>query len=47
MQEFIYGVKSALKHFGFIKPSSGLYDGEKIVAWTTLDVFIKITRKYI
>ena len=36
-------VKSMLKCFGFIKPSSGLYDGEKIVAWTTIDVFIEIT----
>ena len=25
-------VRSTLKRFGFIKPSSGLYDGEKIVA---------------
>ena len=24
-------VKSTLKRFGFIKPSPGLYDGEKIV----------------
>ena len=31
-----------LKRFGFIKPSSGLYDGKKIVAWTMMDVFIKI-----
>ena len=24
-------VKSTLKRFGFIKPSSGLYDGEKLL----------------
>ena len=34
-----------LKYFGFIKPSSGLYDGDKIVAWTTIDVFMKITEE--
>ena len=38
-------VKSMLKRFGFIKPSSGLYDGEKIVGLTTMDAFIKITRE--
>ena len=32
--------KSVLKRFGFIKPSSELYDGENIVAWTTMGVFI-------
>ena len=32
-----------VKHFGFSKPSSGLYDGEKNVTWTAMDVFIKIT----
>ena len=31
-------VKSMLKPFGFIETSSGLYDGERIVAWTTMDV---------
>ena len=36
-------VKSTLKGFCFIKHSSGLYDGEKCVARTTMDVFIKIT----
>ena len=36
-------VKSTLKRFGFFKPSSELYDGEKIVAWTTGDDSIKIT----
>ena len=35
--EFMMMVKSMLKHFSFIKPSLGLYDGKK------LDVFIKIT----
>ena len=35
-------VKSTFKRFGFIKPSSGLYDGERIDAGTTMDVFIKI-----
>ena len=36
-------VKSTLKSFGFIEPTSELYDGEKLVAWTTIDFFIKIT----
>ena len=36
-EEFIKTLKSALKRFGFIKPLSGLYDGEKFVAWTTTD----------
>ena len=32
-----------IKRFSFIKPSSGLYDGEKNVAWTTIgSFFIKI-----
>ena len=31
---------STLKRFGFIKSSSGLYDGDKIVAWITMDVLI-------
>ena len=30
-EEFIMMVKSALKHFSFIKPSSGFYDGEKLL----------------
>ena len=29
--EFIMMFKSTLKRFGFIKPSSGLYDGEKLL----------------
>ena len=36
-------VKSTLKRFSFIRPSSGLYDEEKTVALTTMDVFIRIT----
>ena len=36
-------VKSMLKCFSFIKPSSGLYDGENIFARTTRNVFNKIT----
>ena len=34
-------VKSMLKRFGFNKPSSGLYNGEKNTAGITLDVFDK------
>ena len=29
--ESIMMIKSTLKRFGFIKPSSGLYDGEKLL----------------
>ena len=29
--EFIMIEKSTLKRFGFIKPSSGLFDGEKLL----------------
>ena len=36
-------VKLTLKCFGFIKPSSGLYDGEKIIARTMMGIFTKIT----
>ena len=32
-------VKSTLKRFSFIKPSSELYEGEKIVVLTTMDIF--------
>ena len=35
-------VQSTLKRFNLIKPSSELYDGERIVAGTTMNVFIKI-----
>ena len=38
-----YDVKLTLKRFGFIKPSSELQDGETSVAWSTMNVFIKIT----
>ena len=38
-------VKSTLKHFSFIRLSSGLYEREKIVAWTMMDVFMKIMGK--
>ena len=37
-----YDGKIMLKCFGFNKPSSGLDDGLLNVAWTTMDVFIKM-----
>ena len=40
-------VKSTLKCFHFIKPSSGLYDGEKIVVKKRMDVFISHTVGFI
>ena len=33
-------LSSTLKRVGFIKPSPGLYDGEKIVTRTTMDAFL-------
>ena len=36
-------VKSTLKHFGFTEPSTGLCDGEIIIAWTTMDFLNKKT----
>ncbi len=36
-----YNGKLKLKCFSFSKPSSGLYDGEKIVTIKTIDVLIK------
>ena len=38
-------VKLTLKRFGFIKHSSGFLDGEKIVALTTMDAFVKTTEE--